>query len=107
MSQWFEDLKTYLPKYLSAEGQANLFAELSQFPNNIDRRLYTLRLLNEMNVFQGDGLARSPTQSGQMRTAGLMGNPQLRGATRYRGVPLVTFATREWQNKAALVFTPR
>jgi len=57
MSQWFEDFKTYLPKYLSAEGQANLFAELSEFPNNIDRRLYTLRLLNEINVFQGDGLA--------------------------------------------------
>ncbi|MBA2594188.1 MAG: hypothetical protein H0U97_18885 [Gammaproteobacteria bacterium] len=57
MSQWFEDFKTYLPKYLPAEAQANLFAELSQFPNNIDRRLYTLRLLNEMNLFQGDGLA--------------------------------------------------
>jgi hypothetical protein len=52
MSQWFEHFKTYLPKYLSAEGQANLFAELSQFPNNIDRRLYTLRLLNEINVFK-------------------------------------------------------
>ncbi|MBI2926622.1 MAG: hypothetical protein HYY24_13080 [Verrucomicrobia bacterium] len=57
MSEWLEDFKTYLPKYLSAEAQRNLFAELSQFPNNIDCRLYTLRLLNEMNLFQGDGLA--------------------------------------------------
>ncbi len=57
MSDWFEDLKTYLPKYLSAEAQKDLFAELSQFPANIDGRLYTLRLLNEMNIFQGDGLA--------------------------------------------------
>ena len=57
MTQWFEDFKTYLPKYLSAEGQENLFAELSQFPNNIDGRLYTRRLLSEMNIFQGDGLA--------------------------------------------------
>ena len=57
MTEWFEDLKTYLPKYLSVEAQTNLFAELSQFPNNIDGRLYTLRLLNEMSLFQGDGLA--------------------------------------------------
>lgn len=57
MSQWFEDFKIYLPKYLSAEGQTKLFSELSQFPNNIDGRLYTLRLLDEINIFQGDGLA--------------------------------------------------
>ncbi|MDA1273481.1 MAG: hypothetical protein O2960_05450 [Verrucomicrobia bacterium] len=57
MNQWFEDFKTYLPKYLSTEGQTNLFAELSQFPSNIDGRLYTLRLLKQMNIFQGDGLA--------------------------------------------------
>ena len=57
MSQWFEDLKTYLPKYLSDDAQKNLFADLSQFPGNIDGRLYTMRLLNEMTIFQGDGLA--------------------------------------------------
>lgn len=57
MSEWFEDFKSYLPKYLSAEAQKDLFADLSQFPDNIDGRLYTLRLLKEMNIFQGDGLA--------------------------------------------------
>ena len=57
MSEWMEDFKTYLPKYLSVEAQEDLFAELSQFPANIDKRLYTLRLQNELNIFQGDGLA--------------------------------------------------
>jgi hypothetical protein len=57
MTEWFEDFKTYLPKYLSVEAQTNLFAELSQFPSNIDSRLYTLRLREEQTLFQGDGLA--------------------------------------------------
>lgn len=57
MNEWFEDIKNYLPKYLSADAQANLFAELAQFPNNIDSRLYTIQLVDELNIFQGDGLA--------------------------------------------------
>ena len=57
MTEWFEDLKTYLPKYLSPQAQHNLFAELSQFPNNINSRLYSFRLQNESTLFQGDGLA--------------------------------------------------
>lgn len=57
MTEWFEDFKTYLPKYLSLDAQANLFAELKQFPENIDGRLYTLRLLGERNIFQGDGIS--------------------------------------------------
>jgi hypothetical protein len=57
MTEWFEDFKTYLPKYLSVEAQTNLFAELAQFPDNIDGRLYTIRLAHELNIFQGDGLA--------------------------------------------------
>jgi hypothetical protein len=57
MTEWFEDFKTYLPKYLSAEAQSNLFAELGQFPANIDGRFYTFRLRDEPVLFQGDGLA--------------------------------------------------
>jgi hypothetical protein len=57
MTEWFEDFKTYLPKYLSVAAQTGLFAELSQFPSNIDSRLYTLRLREEQRLFQGDGLA--------------------------------------------------
>lgn len=57
MTEWFEDFKSYLPKYLSTDAQTNLFAELSQFPDNIDTRLYTFLLRNEPTLFQGDGLA--------------------------------------------------
>lgn len=57
MTEWFEEFKTYLPKYLSVDAQRRLFAELSQFPANIDGRLYTRRLQDEPTLFQGDGLA--------------------------------------------------
>ena len=57
MKEWFEELRIYLPKYLSGGAQTRLFEELSQFPDNIDGRLYTTRLRDELNLFQGDGLA--------------------------------------------------
>jgi hypothetical protein len=57
MTDWFEDFKTYLPKYLSSAAQKNLFAELDQFPGNIDSRLYSFALHNEPTLYQGDGLA--------------------------------------------------
>ena len=60
MSEWLEDFKQYLPKYLSAAATENLFAELKQFPGNIDQRIYTSRLQGEPTVFQGDGLAALP-----------------------------------------------
>src|SRR5208283_5272867 len=56
MTDQFEDFKKYLPQYLSTDAQAKLFAELGQFPNNIDTRFYTNKLQNEPNIFQGDGL---------------------------------------------------
>jgi hypothetical protein len=57
MTDFLEDFKTYLPKYLSTDAQKNLFQELAQFPHNIDARLYTMKLREERTVFQGDGLA--------------------------------------------------
>ena len=33
----FEEIKKYLPQYLSKEASENLFAELENFPENIDR----------------------------------------------------------------------
>ena len=60
MSEWLEDFKQYLPKYLSAAATENLFAELKQFPRNIDQRIYTSRLKGELTVFQGDGLVNLP-----------------------------------------------
>ena len=51
-----EDVKQYLPKYLSPEAQKNLFDGLNQFPDNIDARLFSSRKSNEDIIYQGDGL---------------------------------------------------
>lgn len=52
----FEDVRKYLPQYLSDFANENLFSELKNFPGNIDGRLYTSVLKNESVIFQGDGL---------------------------------------------------
>ena len=51
-----EEIKKYLPQYLSASATVSLFEELKQFPSNIDQRIYTERLKGESIIFQGDGL---------------------------------------------------
>lgn len=51
-----EDLKIYLPKFLSAESDQELFAGLKDFPNNIDTRLYTNFLTESEIIYQGDGI---------------------------------------------------
>lgn len=51
-----EDIARYLPKYLSDDTQAKLFADLSSFPNNIDQRFYTTIPEGDNVIFQGDGL---------------------------------------------------
>ncbi len=51
-----EEIKLYLPKYLSAESEENLFDNLRDFPANIDSRMYSTRLLDEEIIYQGDGL---------------------------------------------------
>lgn len=51
-----DDLKIYLPKYLSEESENELFISLKDFPSNIDQRLYTNYLKSEPIIFQGDGL---------------------------------------------------
>jgi len=56
MPTLFDDIKIYLPKYLSAEATSSLFKELANFPENIDSRMYTLRLKDEQIIYQGDGL---------------------------------------------------
>ena len=52
----FDDVKIYLPKYLSAESEKKLFEELKVFPYNIDQCFYTDFLENEQSLFQGDGI---------------------------------------------------
>lgn len=51
-----DDLKIYLPKFLSSESERGLYEGLKGFPENMDMRIYTNFLENEKIVFQGDGL---------------------------------------------------
>lgn len=53
----FEDIKKYLPQYLSNIANENLFSELKNFPENIDKRLYTSFLKNDFIIYQGDGFS--------------------------------------------------
>ena len=53
------DLKKYLPKYLSEENYNNLLNELKSFPDNIDKRMYTTYLGNDI-IYQGDGIYNMP-----------------------------------------------
>lgn len=46
-----DELKKYLPKYLSEENYKTLLAELKSFPYNIDGRMYTL-CLTRMSFFK-------------------------------------------------------
>lgn len=52
----FEEIKKYLPQYLSDSSQENLFEELRNFPDNIDQRFYSELLTRDKMVYQGDGL---------------------------------------------------
>lgn len=49
-----DELRLYLPKYLSPETENKLFADLEMFPNNIDERMYSS--IDEDTVFQGDAI---------------------------------------------------
>ncbi len=51
----FEDIKIFLPKYLSPDSEENLFAALNEFPQNLDSRLYTSYHKDDPMIFQGDG----------------------------------------------------
>ncbi len=61
MSELLEDIQRHLPQYLSAPASTALFSEFTQFPANIDSRIYTSYLENERTIFQGDGLSDLPT----------------------------------------------
>ncbi|HPN37650.1 MAG TPA: hypothetical protein PL041_04550 [Melioribacteraceae bacterium] len=55
-----EDIKIFLPKYLSEDSTKKLLQELKLFPNNMDKRLYTFSLMKKDNIFQGDGVKNQP-----------------------------------------------
>jgi hypothetical protein len=52
----FDDIKLYLPKYLSPSAEQNLFDQLKQFPNNLDSRFYSEIVRQEDILYQGDGI---------------------------------------------------
>lgn len=54
-----EELRKYLPKYLSENSYKTLIAELQSFPYNIDKRMYTTSLPTNV-LFQGDGYDSFP-----------------------------------------------
>lgn len=51
-----EDIRIYLPKYLSPETEEKLFADLTDFPNNIDDRMYGFEGIEDDVIYQGDGI---------------------------------------------------
>ena len=52
----FDDVKVYLPKFLSDENERNLYLSLKDFPDNIDNRFYTEALHDNNIIYQGDGI---------------------------------------------------
>ncbi len=55
-----EDIKLYLPKYLSADSYRELIEGLKSFPANMDSRFYT-NYLKDRIIYQGDGITSLPT----------------------------------------------
>ena len=56
----FEDIKKYLPQYLSDSDAKQLFSALKDFPNNIDERFYSNYNLDDDILYQGDCLNAIP-----------------------------------------------
>lgn len=54
-----DEIRIYLPKYLSAENYETLIKELEDFPDNIDNRMYTT-IAEENLICQGDVLSGLP-----------------------------------------------
>lgn len=52
----FDNIKRYLPQYLSIDAQSDLFHELRQFPENIDERMYAQSHNQIAEILQGDGI---------------------------------------------------
>lgn len=52
-----EDIKKYLPQFLSSKKTEELFSCINDFPNNIDNRLYSDIVFKENDTgIQGDGM---------------------------------------------------
>ena len=51
-----EEIKLYLPKFLSSKSDKELFASIKEFPKSQNKSFYTQKLKNENIIFQGDGI---------------------------------------------------
>lgn len=56
----FDEIKQYLPKYLSPEATESLFEDLKAFTDKPHDRLYSGVLGSDEQVLQGDGLSYMP-----------------------------------------------
>ena len=57
----FDEIKKFLPQYLSDDNKHSLFSELESFPKNIDQRLYSSGYeIKDNIIYQGDGLSDIP-----------------------------------------------
>lgn len=59
----FEEIKKYLPPYLSPREERKLFDELERFPSNINDSIYASQNVSDTQIRQGDGLEAMPLVS--------------------------------------------
>lgn len=58
----FDDIKVYLPQYLSKESLDKMFEDIKKFvQTGSNTELYTLKLKKEKQIFQGDALKNMQT----------------------------------------------
>lgn len=69
-----DDIRVYLPKYLSAENYEQLISEIRAFPANIDKRMFTSGLERNI-IYQGDGLRDMPVVNIEDLTQGVKYRP--------------------------------
>lgn len=58
-----DEIRLYLPKYISPEATDSLLQDLNQFPENINSRLYSQSSQQREQILQGDGLRNLPVIS--------------------------------------------
>ena len=104
----FDDIKIYLPKYLSDRDTDRLWQELRSFPDNLDKRFYTSRLHDAACLFQGDVVKGIEMPDHQARTfkkvTGLLVSNTCDAATENKRLyrPYLMFAPvinlQKWEN---------
>ena len=57
----FDEVKKYLPTYLSPKSQSELYDGLRQFPDNLHSRFYSNHFTKAETLYQGDGISDLPT----------------------------------------------